>query len=311
MSEKKLYQLKIDPDFRDIICPMTQAERLQLEDNILSEGCREPLMVWNGTIIDGHNRYDICHKHGIPFAIREMQFDYKEAAIAWICANQLGRRNLTEETRKFLIGMQYESEKVANTMRNAQGINQYSAGIENPKHSKPVNIRHITALRVAEEHALSHSTVQKYGAFTRAVSEIQKKAPEVATNILSGRYKISHQNVVTLSQMSPENMQKVGQRLEEERKNFTHYSTSRREIQYNNTPPEPISGPTVKDMPTFDPDAELTGLTLTIPSWTRSIDRVKTGTNFSIATSGAKAKLKAVLAELYKSMVSILKEMEE
>ena len=49
MTEKKLYQLKIDSDFRDIICPMTQAERLQLEDNILADGCREPLIVWNGT----------------------------------------------------------------------------------------------------------------------------------------------------------------------------------------------------------------------------------------------------------------------
>lgn len=309
MTEKKLHQLKIDPDFRDIICPMTQAERLQLEDNILADGCREPLIVWNGTIIDGHNRYEICHRHKIPFAIRELQFDCKEAAIAWICANQLGRRNLTEETRKFLIGMQYESEKVANSMRNAQGINQYTE-IETPRHSKTGSIRHITALRVAEEHALSHATVQKYGAFTRAVSEIQKKAPDIAANILSGRYKISHQNVVILSQMSPENMLRVGERLEQERDNFTHYNASRREIQYNNALSEPITGPSVKDMPTFDPDAEITGLTLTIPSWTRSIERVQKGTDFSIATPGAKEKLRSVLAELNMSIASIINAME-
>lgn len=308
MSEMKLYQLKIDPDFRDLICPMTQAERLQLEDNILAEGCREPLVVWHDTIIDGHNRYEICHRHGIPFAIREVEFDYKEAAIAWICSNQLGRRNLTEETRKFLIGMQYESEKVANTMRNARGLNQYSEG-EFPISTKPSGVRHITALRVAEEHALSHATVQKYGAYTRAISEIQKKAPDVATNILSGRYKISHQNVVTLSQMSPENMRRVGERLEIERDNFAHYSTSRREIQYNNAA-EPITGPTVKDMPTFDPDAELTGLILTIPSWTRSIERVQNATDFTIASSGAKVKLKSVLTELNQSMIAIMKVME-
>ena len=309
MTEKKLYQLKIDPDFRDIICPMTQAERLQLEDNLLADGCREPLIVWNGTIIDGHNRYEICHRHKIPFAIRELQFDCKEAAIAWICANQLGRRNLTEETRKFLIGMQYESEKVANSMRNAQRISQYTE-IESPRHSKTGNIRHITALRVAEEHALSHATVQKYGAFTRAVSEIQKRAPDIAANILSGRYKISHQNVIILSQMSPENMLRVGERLEKERDNFTHYNASRREIQYNNVLSDPITGPSVKDMPTFDPDAEITGLTLTIPSWTRSIERVQKGANFSIATPGAKEKLKSVLEELNMSIASITNAME-
>lgn len=94
-----------------------------------------------------------------------MQFDYKEAAITWLCANQLGRINLTEETRKYLIGIQYESKKVANTMRNSQGINQYTVDIETPKYSKPGSIRHIAALCVADEYVLSHAAVQKYGAF--------------------------------------------------------------------------------------------------------------------------------------------------
>lgn len=67
----------------------------------------------------------------------------------------------------------------------------------------------------------------------------------------------------------------------------------------------------MKDMPTFDPDAELTGLTLTIPSWRRSIDRVQKATNFSIATPGAKEKLRSVLAELNTSIESIINAMEE
>ena len=111
-GEKKVWTLKIDKGFQELIRPLFKNEYLQLEANLISDGCREPIAVWNGVIVDGHNRYKICTEHGIPFSIVEMHFNYREEAIAWICANQLGRRNLTEESRKFLIGKQYESEKI-------------------------------------------------------------------------------------------------------------------------------------------------------------------------------------------------------
>ena len=121
-----LRKLKIDDEFRHLIRPLRQREYAQLEQNILSDGCRDPIVVWNGVIVDGHNRYEICMRHGVPFATKEMEFECREAAIAWICANQLGRRNITEETRKFLIGMQYENEKVVTKIRNRLGKNQHS-----------------------------------------------------------------------------------------------------------------------------------------------------------------------------------------
>ena len=102
-------RLKIDQEFKHLIRPLRQREYAQLEQNILYDGCRDPIVVWNDVIVDGHNRYEICMRHGVPFATKEMEFECREAAIAWICANQLGRRNITEETRKFLIGMQYEN----------------------------------------------------------------------------------------------------------------------------------------------------------------------------------------------------------
>ena len=112
-------QLKIKKEFKNLIRPLRRQEYLQLEENILRDGCREPIITWNGFIIDGHNRYEICTKHNIEYATFEMKFDSDEDAIAWICANQLGRRNISDETRKFLIGMQYESEKIINSRKNA------------------------------------------------------------------------------------------------------------------------------------------------------------------------------------------------
>ena len=77
---KELRPLTIDPEFRDIIPPLMDEERRMLEDSIVANGCETPLTVWNNTIVDGHNRYDICQEHGIPFAIMEKEFDNRDEA---------------------------------------------------------------------------------------------------------------------------------------------------------------------------------------------------------------------------------------
>ena len=78
-GEKKVWQLRIDKEFKAIIRPLFKPEYLQLEENLLADGCRDPIVAWNGVIIDGHNRYEICTRHNIPFAVSEMDFDCREA----------------------------------------------------------------------------------------------------------------------------------------------------------------------------------------------------------------------------------------
>ena len=102
MMEKKVYELRVDPDLRDLIPPLSDEERKMLEDSIQRDGCDTPLIVWNGTIVDGHNRYEICRKHGIPFGIEEKNFVDKEAAMFWMLEHQLARRNLNSYQRSEL-----------------------------------------------------------------------------------------------------------------------------------------------------------------------------------------------------------------
>lgn len=106
-------ELRIDPEFESKIPPLSAEEFRQLEENILSDGIViNPIIVWNGVIVDGHNRFHILEKHPhIQYSIHEKQFDDRFSVIAWICKNQLGRRNLTPEQKKYLIGKQYEAEK--------------------------------------------------------------------------------------------------------------------------------------------------------------------------------------------------------
>ena len=107
--------LRIDPEFESKIPPLTEEEYQLLEENILQDGVvLNPLIVWNGCIVDGHNRFRIIQAHPeIKYTVFEKEFPDRYAAIAWICCNQLGRRNLTPQQKKYLIGQRYEAEKLA------------------------------------------------------------------------------------------------------------------------------------------------------------------------------------------------------
>ncbi len=98
MEDMKAKTLKVDQQFKNLIPPLSKSEYLQLEENLIVDGCRDPITVWKDIIVDGHNRYEICMRHQIPFSVMEKDFVCREEAIAWICSNQLGRRNISEET---------------------------------------------------------------------------------------------------------------------------------------------------------------------------------------------------------------------
>lgn len=84
----------IDKEFQMLIPPLTKEEYDCLEKNIIKEGCRDSLVVWGEILIDGHNRYEICTKHNIPFDTLQIDFESREKAKEWIILNQFGRRNI-------------------------------------------------------------------------------------------------------------------------------------------------------------------------------------------------------------------------
>ena len=294
-----LQRLKTDEEFKHLIRPLLRKEYLQLEQNLLADGCRDPIVVWHDVIVDGHNRYEICMRHGIPFDTKDMEFECREAAIAWICANQLGRRNITEETRKFLIGMQYESEKVVTRIRNKIGKNQHTVDISSMNEEEADKAcRHWTAQRIAEENNVSAATVQKYAIFTRALEEIGKKEPRLVPKILSGQYKIAHKHVMEMAELTPEDLRRINRKIERNPAQFMQYKATR----------PPVQGKyetAASDMPEFDPDAEISSLTLTIPSWKSSIERAKNTADLAIVSPQAKDNLVQALHELRKTIADL------
>lgn len=312
MELMQLRTLRIDQQFKSLIPPLQKQEYLQLEENILADGCRDPITVWKGVIIDGHNRYDICTRHQIPFSVIEKDYLCREEAIAWICSNQLGRRNISEETRKFLIGKQYEAEKVSSRMRNPRGQNQYSDEEQAADKGKNHHARHHTAVRIAEEHNIARGTVEKYAIYSRAMDMLAEKVPEIVPKILSGDYKIAHKNVVVLSKLTPSEIRRIGRRIEKTREQAGKFNKIRGII---SAPSEGADNGepsvSIKDMPAFDPDADINVLTLTIPSWSSSIDRVRTKTDLSIISDEARAELVKELHSLVRHVGEILAVIEE
>lgn len=86
--------LLIDEEFRSLLPPHRPEEYTGLEKSIVEEGCRDVIVAWNNTILDGHARYEICVKHGIDYLVLDKEIENRSAAMAHILEVQLGRKNL-------------------------------------------------------------------------------------------------------------------------------------------------------------------------------------------------------------------------
>ena len=309
--DKGFAVLEIDQEFKTLIRPLRKDEYLQLEVNLTIDGCRDPIITWNNIIIDGHNRYEICNRLRIPYAVREMPFESRDQVIVWICNNQLGRRNISEETRRYLIGKQYELEKVARkNPPNINGFNQYK---QRDKKERGESFRR-TAQKLSTQYHVSTGAVQKYAIFSRALDTVGRADPELPGKILSGTFKISHENLVALSKMPPEEIRRIGSKPENLQRPFTSYSDTRKEfLDIDEEPADSMEEnlPLIKVTPKHDPDAEITGLTLTVPSWVSSIERARKLANMSAASADARSRLEKALLALQEKVSEILSDIRE
>ena len=152
-------QITIDPEFKALIPPLAPDELAQLENNIITDGCRDPLVVWNGILIDGHNRYEICTRHSIEFHTVKMEFGDQSHAIEWIIKNQFGRRNLLPYIRTKL-ALRLEETIAA---RGRENLCRAGASAAPGKPSQiSANITPIdTRAQIAKVAGVSHDTVAK------------------------------------------------------------------------------------------------------------------------------------------------------
>lgn len=293
MQEKKIYKLKIDDEFKNLIPELTKEETENLEAMLLKEGCREPICVWNNYIIDGHNRYFLCHKHKIPFNFQEVpDLESKEEAIDWMCSNQLGRRNISEETRKYLIGKRFNLEKSKTYKNNIEGRNQYS---KNPK-----SIGYKTSHKIAKEYNISPNTVYRYASFANAIDNISQKETILANQILNGQVKFTQEDVKKLAQQRVFDLENITKQIDKYKVKVPTPAKERIKTKINKN----------NYIPDYDPDSDVMSLALTIPYWIDSIERIINKKDMIQVSKNAKWKLISELGNLDNKVQEITLIME-
>lgn len=194
-----IMELRVDPEYESKIPPLTEDEFRQLKGNILSEGSvLMPIIVWDGTIVDGHNRYKILRENpNIPFSVHEKDFENRYEAISWICKNQLGRRNLTAIQKKVLIGEQYQAEKMAH------GGDRKSGEAKSRGKNCPLIPDHKSRKKVAKDAGVTESYVKCASQYSKGITAAEEVAPGFRQEVLSGKIKPTQQEMRTIVQASP------------------------------------------------------------------------------------------------------------
>lgn len=198
----KLGDIKIDPEFQSAIRKLTDDEFALLEENIVSDGeVRDPLVIWNGLILDGHHRYQILQKHpDIPFKTSEKteaDIPNRAAASAWIYKNQMGKRNLTKEERDYYIGKRYEAEKEIGVVRD-ESTGRFLPMDQNDPPEEEKGSGHITAKKIAKEIGMGEVYVRRAEQFAKGLDEADKVDPGFREDVLSGKVKTTKKAVTSI-----------------------------------------------------------------------------------------------------------------
>ena len=207
----KLSSLKIDPEFSAQILPLSFEELQQLEMNMIRDGkLTDPIIVWNKTILDGHNRYNILRKHSfIEYEIKEMEFSSRQEALIWICNHQLGRRNLTPERRKYLIGKRYEAEKQISQNRGNQYTSTKKDATDQNDPCQNKSGSHVTRQRIANETGTSEGYVQRAEKYMNGVEATDEAAPGAREEILNGQIKAADREICAIAKAPKEQRSEI------------------------------------------------------------------------------------------------------
>ena len=214
---------KIDPEFKSLIPPLTDGEREHLTTNLLSNGCREPLVVWveERLLLDGHNRHEICTKHDITYKIEEISLGDRQAAINWIVNNQLGRRNLTAAHLSYFRGKVYNSSKLqgqrndltcdqnghklqVDTENDTCDQNGHKLSADKENNTCDQNDHKLkTAQKLALEHKVGEGTIRRDGKFASALDLLAKTlGNDVRGEFLRKDTPITRQMILELAEIA-------------------------------------------------------------------------------------------------------------
>jgi len=202
-------EIIIDEEFQMLLPPLEESVFLQLEQTLLQHGIRDPLVLWEGILIDGYNRYTISQTHNLPFNTVSMEFPSRDEVIIWIIENQRNRRNLTLMQHRFYRGLHYHAEK--RIITNAEGRNQHTEVDGQSDHQPKTKS---TSTRLAAQYNVSPKTIRRDAQLATAILAIGEISPEIKMDILSGKLHISNKQLHELASGTKEDIQELVKQIE-------------------------------------------------------------------------------------------------
>ena len=291
--------IQIDREFMNLSVLYTEEEQENLERSLMREGCREPIITWRGVILDGHKRYKFCGYEDIDYEILEMEFDSREEAVIWICRERVAGLTRHKPMYRYLVGKWYNMQKQMNKEKRKQEAAQELIPLSG-KH-KPNSVWD-TSSRLGEELGVCHSTVEDCGTFARVLDWISDIEPVLFEAILKGEVHFKQADIRQMVKMDEKDIREIKRKklgrkdVKMRRRNKMDAWDKKRGEESMEDTIQLKTG--IKEMPAFDPDMEIKGLTLTIPTWINVIARTERKADMAIVTDSAKEQLAANLARL-------------
>jgi hypothetical protein len=187
------------PELQEFIRPLTSEQFAQLEQNIVTHGCQDALILWETSaydlgrgeselsvyvLVDGHNRYNICKKNKIDFKIALKVFESIDEVKEFMIDLQIGRRNLTLEEESYYRGLKYNSQK------GNRGIALQT--VQKGEGEQAINV----AESLAKTFNVTSRTIKNDGKFAEGMTKLSK---ELRNEVLQGVSKLSKKDIQDLA----------------------------------------------------------------------------------------------------------------
>ena len=314
-----MYNLLLISDitFRTLNIPIPAENRRELEHKIKKGEAVPPIITWKGTILTGYEQHEICLKyHRSTSLTKEMFFPRKTDAIAWLCHEQLKREDLNWPAKAWLISRLYEALREIAKRHAAKDEFQYRqlspTAQSIPEPSGPPRESASVLKQLASEYAYHKETIRRYVRFGRQLDKLEEMVPGSRIKILTGSQNIMMSHMPALLKMPVEQLeQMVNDKRTRRLLPSPEYYSRNQHIRKARQKPDYKVEPGIKQMPKYDPDADLNGLRYTVGAWRKAIARTAIQANLSQATETGKEELKQVLTKLISEAQGLCRILED
>lgn len=308
---------EIDAEFSRFSFRSTEESYLTCKQIIQSASIIPSLIVWNGLVVDGHLQYRVCRELDLDFTYEELNYNTRAEVIRWRC-NQLLKNQelLTDEQIRYCIGKLYLAEIDYDKYRKMNHLPVSAQQI--PDNDGSSSKQNKTAFKVSKDILVTPGIILWNSRHAKAIDRLFEKSITVAKSILNGDVSLSLSTMEILAEYSKKKLQGLELFLIAQNGNHVTLENIKKAFGQCRRTVKPElkkdiileKTPQIKQMPVFDPNAAISSLVYTMPSWVSIMERAINQTNFSEISFETRDKLRQELSNMSKTIRKLSDEME-